>query len=129
MDEGIRGKINYTLQHRRYLKHMKTNNELKHVEEKILHFGDIELNITFPCVKIKDVNQYITKYQYKLLKVFLQYPNKILTYSMINDLVYSEQYIAEHSVRDLLCRVRKIIKNSNCEIIFYSNLGYKLKIK
>src|ERR1700677_3430354 len=104
-------------------------NELKHIEEKILSVGDIELNATFPCVKIKNTDQPITKYQFKLLRIFLQYANKVLTYSLIKDLLYNEQFITDNTVRTLICEVRKKIKTSECEIISYPDIGYKLKLK
>lgn len=111
---------------RRYIEFNK--GEVK--ENEILEYEELILNLSTYKLTVKGIDITLTAKEFEILKLFMQYPDKVFTKSQIFNVVWQEEYITdENTVMVHISRLRNKI-NKNTEKHEYIKtvwgIGYKL---
>ncbi|MFL0251851.1 response regulator transcription factor [Clostridium neuense] len=111
---------------RRYIEFNK--GEVK--ENEILEYEELILNLSTYKLTVKGIDITLTAKEFEILKLFMQYPDKVFTKSQIFNVVWQEEYMTdENTVMVHISRLRNKI-NKNTEKHEYIKtvwgIGYKL---
>lgn len=111
---------------RRYIEFNKV--EVK--ENEILEYEELILNLSTYKLTVKGIDITLTAKEFEILKLFMQYPDKVFTKSQIFNVVWQEEYMTdENTVMVHISRLRNKI-NKNTEKHEYIKtvwgIGYKL---
>ncbi len=94
-----------------------------------LNFGPISLDITAHQVKANEKPVSLSLTEFKLLKLFLQNPNKLLPRELILNHVWGRNtYVEDRTVDVHILRLRKALKPFHCDKLVQTirGVGYKL---
>lgn len=111
---------------RRYIEFNK--GEVK--ENEILEYEELILNLSTYKLTVKGIDITLTAKEFEILKLFMEYPDKVFTKSQIFNAVWQEEYMTdENTVMVHISRLRnKINKNSEKHEYIKTvwGIGYKL---
>lgn len=107
--------------------HIKSNNKQT---TNILKYKDIELNINEFTVSCNGKNIILTKHEFELLKTLIKNPNQALTKSMLFDIVWGDENIADDNTLNVhISKIRNKLKEANPDEEYIETIwgvGYRM---
>jgi two-component system alkaline phosphatase synthesis response regulator PhoP len=93
--------------------------------KEIIVIGDLKLNLVTKDVKLKGKEVVLTKKEFEILSLLMQYPQKVFTRKEILDEVWeNESYVLERTVDVHMARLRKKLCKYGAYITNRSGYGY-----
>ena len=102
------------------------SNHLKRVNIEFCYFRDIELNPADHIVRVAGELTPITPIQFRLLHVFILYPEKLLTRIWLKENVWTHFKISMRSIDAQISKLKKLIPSLEDHLISVYGKGYKL---
>ncbi|MDH8701003.1 DNA-binding response OmpR family regulator [Dysgonomonadaceae bacterium PH5-43] len=94
-------------------------------EKEIITIGDLEINLITKQLYIKEEEIVLTKKEFEILSLLMQYPQKIFTRKEILDHVWQdESFVLERTVDVHVARLRKKLNEYGAYITNKSGYGY-----
>lgn len=86
---------------------LRTPNSINNLNNKILSFNEIYLNVTTHEISINDHPLILPKKEFNILKILLQHPHQVFEKAQIYEMVWGEPYIdAENTLNVHLSNLR-----------------------
>ena len=110
---------------------LRRNN--KTIDENLIKFGDISVNLQTREVKKSDKKVELTLKEFEILKLLIKNKGKILTREMLLDRIWGYEYIGETRTVDVHIRhLRQKIENDDKNPMYVQTIrgvGYKFLIE
>lgn len=107
--------------------HIKSNNKQT---TNILKYKDIELNVNEFTVRCNEKNIILTKHEFELLKTLIKNPNQALTKSMLFDIVWGDENVADDNTLNVhISKIRNKLKEANPDEEYIETIwgvGYRM---
>lgn len=107
--------------------HIKSNNKKT---TNILKYKDIELNVNEFTVRCNEKNIILTKHEFELLKTLIKNPNQALTKSMLFDIVWGDENVADDNTLNVhISKIRNKLKEANPDEEYIETIwgvGYRM---
>lgn len=110
---------------------VQLRHEKKIADTSILRYKDIELNTKNYTVICNDQNILLTKNEFELLKVFMEYPDQVLTKSNLFELVWGDEESADDNTLNVhISKIRNKLNSANPHEEYIEtvwSIGYRMK--
>ncbi len=107
-------------------KNLQIHNKLFHGQRQLLSFNNICLDTKKYTVKVAGKAIHTTPTQFRLLQVFISYPNTLLTRSWLQTNVWSHLKISARSIDAHISKLKKIFPSLDHHLISIYGKGYRL---
>ncbi|MBN1462713.1 MAG: response regulator transcription factor [Paludibacteraceae bacterium] len=104
---------------------LRRNNTQQDEEQTLVEYEDLEINISKKKVKLEQQELQLTKKEFEILKLFLQYPNRVFSREEILSKVWSDEvYVLDRTIDVNITRLRKKIGKYGKNIVTRLGYGY-----
>lgn len=109
--------------------HLKNSNI--NISSTIIKYKDIELNLKDFTAICNNKSLALTKHEFDLLKVLMEYPDQVFTKSNLFDLVWGDEDSADDNTLNVhISKIRNKLKENNPDVEYIEtvwSIGYKMK--
>lgn len=104
---------------------LRRNNTQQDEEQTLVEYEDLEINISKKKVKLEQQELQLTKKEFEMLKLFLQYPNRVFSREEILSKIWSDEvYVLDRTIDVNITRLRKKIGKYGKNIVTRLGYGY-----
>lgn len=104
---------------------LRRNNTQQDEEQTLVAYEDLEINISKKKVKLEQQELQLTKKEFEMLKLFLQYPNRVFSREEILSKIWSDEvYVLDRTIDVNITRLRKKIGKYGKNIVTRLGYGY-----